>query len=319
MVLSRHHSHRFQAGAASEKPRAPVRMEPDLLPVATTGLWSRPPDVGRHGDHAEIVHECGAHQVGGLRGVEVGDLGGDGHDAGDPPGVPGPLGQLQVRVITERPERTEQNLTRDAHPGRRFQGQHHPPEVVRTFSEVLRADLQRGVDHLGVVSLASPAHHDLPCCLVARLACPQLQIAGDDRHPHRHRDVRAGDTGRDAATIPPGVRESEGGRDPLRQPHLQCQASPHLTMCFEQPLAASRVGQGARQGAKPLRQPLTGRDQTDHRSDLLAWRAHRYGSHAGQEPDLVTAGHRSKLVCVGGAAQEPQQRDVVDLAAHVGW
>ena len=60
VVLTRHDSHLFQAGAAGEHPCAPVRMESDLLPLGTTGLRPRPPHADRHGDHAEIVYECGA-------------------------------------------------------------------------------------------------------------------------------------------------------------------------------------------------------------------------------------------------------------------
>ncbi len=112
-MLTGHERHRVETAAAAEHPRAPMRMEPDQLRLRVA-RGAAAPDANRNRHHADVMHQCGLHQDLGLVAVEIRNLCDRGRKSRDTPRVPGPLGQLQIRVVTQGSQRPAQRLTRRA-------------------------------------------------------------------------------------------------------------------------------------------------------------------------------------------------------------
>ncbi len=88
------------------------------------------------------MDQCGLHQDLGVVAVEVGDLRDRGRKSRDSSGVSGPLGQLQIRVVTQRSQRPAQRLTRHPPHRIRLQVQHRRPEPVPEVAQTVDADVE---------------------------------------------------------------------------------------------------------------------------------------------------------------------------------
>jgi hypothetical protein len=82
-------------------------------------------------------------------------------------------------------------------------------------------------------------------------------------------------------------------------------------------VGATGVGQGTGDPAKALVRGKTGTRGPEHHAELLGHRSHERGAHGGDEPDVVPAGHLRGLCGIGGAANEPEQGEVVHLGQLV--
>lgn len=88
-------------------------------------------------------------------------------------------------------------------------------------------------------------------------------------------------------------------------------------MHLQQPGLRVRVGHRPGQQRQAPWHALAPPDQAQQPGELLPGRTHRHRCHTSQEPEIVPTGGGGNLMRVRGAAEEPQQRHVEDLAADL--
>ena len=180
----------------------------------------------------------------------------------------------------------------------------------------LREDVRPGalerLDDRRIVGPAASLPRPRACVLALRGR--EVCVSRDHRDAYRQWDGLTREPGREPLPVPALVRVGERLEDGLRQADATSQHDADLAMGRQRALRALRVREpaGDQHEAPPAR--LTRSDAAHERPEHLPGRAHEHRSHRGVERQVVASDQRGRLGGIGRAAEEPEQRELMDRA-----
>jgi hypothetical protein len=310
VVAARYQSQRAEHRRPCQDPASVVRVQAHLFPFLSPQRTGLLPHTGRHRDPAEVVHQAGP--VGGCRirrrclyGRRARQRGDPSRVAGEPRalqigGIPEPgQGIVEGRLVAERAPRCGLGVDR----GR--------PQVVRAGD---RQQFARRVGEdrrdLRIQRASGPASHGPGRDITAADGVEHNGRVADRGEPRRLGDLRTSPARRDAVAVETLEAVQDGVPDCLRQPQTSRQVRADLTVGPRpfslQPSDACRAAQ---------RPQARGVDaQTCQELQCLAWLGRIDQVTTGADHDVIAAEHSGDLMRRRGAAGEPHQGAVVDLA-----
>lgn len=172
---------------------------------------------------------------------------------------------------------------------------------------------QKAIDHCGIVGPSTASPQDLDDQCIAANPVPELGVASNDDDTDGKGDSLAGQVARKPFPIPAFESLGEG----ITERVCQAYAGSEYPCCFavrsHRPLSTVYVGKRSSDEARSTqRWAASGKVREKVPHDFSHF-AHEARAYACIECRVITAGHRSRFMRTGCAADETQQRKVIDV------
>ena len=207
-----------------------IGVQADPFPLGDAERARTIPDPAGDADPSDVVYQSGSPDRGA---VDVGKPGSPRRSGGEP-GDTGRMtpqeGRLQIGEIGDRGQRTVVCVGVDRADRHRLRIEDRCAWVVADVRDPACAAFEEGVDDGRVVGMTSPVSEHLAGGRPARLALPELGVAGGRDDAHRNRHLLACQSRRVPFAIPTLVRVGKCTADGFGHSEPERQTGGHLTM-----------------------------------------------------------------------------------------